>query len=85
MWFLFEICSSSLQKRGLHLQQVEVLYYSASGACKRQNHELVFVEELVKLFCSNYLQDPSITAVVHYFHDNSNHHYHLHFHCKMHL
>ena len=39
----------------------------------------------MKLFCSNYLQNPPITAAVHYFHYNSHHHYRFHYHCKMHL
>ena len=39
----------------------------------------------MKLFCSNYWQNPPITATVHYFHYNSHHHYHFHYHCKMHL
>ena len=37
------------------------------------------------LFCSNYRQNPPITATVHYFHYNYCHHYHFHYHCKMHL
>ena len=37
------------------------------SACRGQNRSLVFVEELVKLFCSNYRQNPQITAAVHYF------------------
>ena len=87
MWPLFEICSSSFQNRGykLPLQLIKVFHYSA---CIRQNRWLVLVEELVKLFCSNYWQNPEITAAVHYFHYNSHLHYHyrhFHYHCKMHL
>ena len=65
LW-LFEICSSSFQIRGCMLlfQQLNVFQYSA---CRRQNHLLVLVEELVKLFCSNYFQNSQITAAVHYF------------------
>ena len=74
--------SSSFQNRGLHLQQVKVFYYSA---CRWQNRLLVSVEELVKLFCSNYWNNPSITAAVYYFCYNSHHHYHFDYHCKMHL
>ena len=39
----------------------------------------------MKLFCSNYWQNPLVTATVHYFRYNSHHHYHFHYHCKMHL
>ena len=39
----------------------------------------------MKLFCSNYWQNPRVTDVVRYFHYNSHHHYHFHYHCKMHL
>ena len=42
----------------------------------------------MKLFSSNYCQNPYITAAVHYFHYNSHHHYHdhhFHYHCEMHL
>ena len=42
----------------------------------------------MKLFCSNYWQNPKITAAVHYFHYNSYryyHYHHLHYHWKMHL
>ena len=42
----------------------------------------------MKLFCSNYWQNPKITAAVHYFHYNSHHHYHyhhFHYHWKMHF
>ena len=74
MWFGFEICSSSFQNRGLHLQQVKVFHYSA---CRRQNRSLVLVEELVKLFCNNYWQNPLETAAVNYFHYNSHYHYHI--------
>ena len=45
---------------------------------------LVLVEELVKIFCSNYWQNPHITVAVNYFHYNSHHHYHyhhFHYHC----
>ena len=44
-----------------------------------------FVEELVKLFCCNYWQNPAVTAAVHYVHYNSHHHYHFHYDRKMHL
>ena len=40
------------------------MHYSA---CRWQNHELVLVEKLVRLFSSNYWQNPQITGVVHYF------------------
>ena len=78
MWFLFEICSSSFQNCGLNLQQV--FHYSA---WIRQNRLLVLVQELVKLFCSNYWKNSPEFAAVYYFHYNSHHHYHNH--CKMHL
>ena len=42
----------------------------------------------MKLFCSNYWQNPKITAAVHYFNYNSHRHYHyhhFHYHWKMHL
>ena len=47
--------------------------------CRQQNRLLVFIEELVKLFCNSYWQNTPVTATVHYFHYNSHHH------CKMHL
>ena len=58
------------------------------SACRRQNCYLVLIEELVRLFCSNYWQNPPVTAGDHYFHYNYHHHYHyqhFHYHCKMHL
>ena len=42
----------------------------------------------MKLFCSNYWQNPYITTADHYFYYNSHHHYHyhcFHYHCKMQL
>ena len=40
----------------------------------------------MELFYSNYWENPPVTAAaVHYFADNSRHHYHFHYHCKMHL
>ena len=49
------------------------------------NCQLIFIEELVKLFCSNYGQNPTVTGAAPYFHYNSYHHYHFYYHCKMHL
>ena len=49
------------QNLGLHFQQVKVFHYSA---CRRQNCKLVLVEELVRLFCSNYWQNPSVAVLV---------------------
>ena len=66
-------------------KQVTVYHYTA---CRQQNCWLVLVEELKILFCSNYWQNPPVTATVHYFHWNSHHHYHyhhFHYHCKMHF
>ena len=37
------------------------------SACRWQNHQFILVEELVKLFSSNYQQNPQTTAAVHYF------------------
>ena len=89
MWSLFEICTFRIQNRGLQPLQVEVFHFSASGACSKIDVGIcrifVFVEELVKLFCSNYWQNPLVTAFFHYFHCNSHHHYHFHNHCKMQL
>ena len=60
-------------------KQVTVYHYTA---CRQQNCWLVLVEELKILFCSNYWQNPPVTAKVHYFHWNSHH---FHYHCKMHF
>ena len=79
MWFLFEICSYSFKNHVLHLQ-VKVIHCST---CRWQNRSLASVQELVKLFCSSYWQNPPLTATVHYFHCNSHHHYHFNYHCKM--
>ena len=52
------------------------------------NHELVLVEKLVKLFCSNYGENIQITAAVYYFYYDYHDHYQYHIfhkHCKMHL
>ena len=67
---------------------VKVFYYKGGEACRRQNCELVFVEELMKLFCSNYWQNTQITAAVYYFRYNFHQNYHYHHfqcHCQMQL
>ena len=44
-----------------------------------------FCRRIVKLFCSNYWQNPLVADAVHYFHENSHHHYDFYYYCKKHL
>ena len=81
VWFLFEICSSSFQNSGLHLQQAKVFTISELADRKIFNQ---FLEKIVKLFYSNYWETPSVTDVAHYFHYNS-HIIDFHYYCKMQL